>query len=366
MSTLRKSILFLSILLASCHAKKAPAPTPSYPVQIGQAIAQDTPLFIEALGHVDSIISINIYSRIEGELTGVFFNQGQEVKKGDLLFTIDPKPYQAALKQAQGALDQSLANLSLAEEKVKRYLLLTKDEFYSQIDYETLQANMAADAALVMENQGQVDSAKINLDYCWIYAPIDGMTGILNIDYGNLICVSCQNPLVTLNQMAPIFVTFSVPEFQLPRIQKADRDKTLKVIAAYEDFKSSDLFEGALYMLDNTVDAATGMIKLRAIFENSKRELWPGQFIRNRLILNTLKDAVVIPYTAVQVTQTSPIAFVVKDDMTVEQRTVKLGQRTDDQVIVLEGIKAGEKIVLEGQMNLFTGSKVFVPESKKP
>ena len=108
------------------------------------------------------------------------------------------------------------------------------------------------------------------------------------------------------------------------------------------------------------------MIKLRAIFENSKRELWPGQFIRNRLILNTLKDAVVIPYTAVQVTQTSPIAFVVKDDMTVEQRTVKLGQRTDDQVIVLEGIKAGEKIVLEGQMNLFTGSKVFVPESKKP
>jgi len=357
-------LIFL-LLVSSCHSKKAPPPTPSYPVQIGQAIAQDTPVFIEALGHVQSMTSINIYSRIEGELTGVYFNQGQEVKKGDLLFTIDPKPYQAALKQAQGALEQTLANLALAEEKVKRYRLLTKDEFYSQIDYETLQANMAANTALLMENQGQVDSANINLDYCWIYAPIDGMTGILNIDYGNLICVNCQSPLITLNQMAPIFVTFSIPEFQLPRIQKADRDKTLKVLAAYEDFTTENMFEGALYMLDNTVDASTGMIKLRAIFENVNRELWPGQFIRNRLILYTIKDAVVIPYTAVQMTQTNPIVFVVKDDMTVEQRTVKLGQRQDDQVVILDGIKAGEKIVLEGQMNLFSGSKVFVPGSNK-
>ena len=340
---------------------------PSYPVQIGEAIAKDTPIFIEALGHVQSITSINIYSRIEGELTGIFFNQGQEVKKGDLLFTIDPKPYQAALKQAQGALEQSLANLALSEEKVKRYKTLTKDEFYSQMDYETLQANMAADAALVLENQGQVDAANINLDYCWIYAPIDGMTGILNIDYGNLICAACQNPLMTLNQMAPIFVTFSIPEFQLPRIQKAYRNQKgpLKVLAAYEDFTSGDIFEGSLYMLDNTVDPNTGMIKLRATFENANRELWPEQFIRNRLILDTMKDAVIIPFTAVQMTQTNPIVFVVKEDMTVEQRVVKLGQRQDEQVVVLDGVKAGEKIVIEGQVNLYSGSKIFVPGGKK-
>jgi multidrug efflux system membrane fusion protein len=355
------NLVFALLLLTSCHKKAAVPPPPAYPVQITEAKTQDMPIYIEALGHVQSITSINIYSRIEGELTGVFFQQGQEVKKGDLLFTIDPKPYQAALKQAQGALEQSLANLALAEEKVKRYRMLAKDEYYSQIDYETLQSDMAANAALVKENQGQVDSANINLDYCWIYAPIDGMTGILQIDYGNLICVNCNSPLVTLNQMAPIFVTFNVPEFQLPRIQKAYKDKTLKVEAAYEDFKSGDIFEGKLYMLNNQVDAQTGMIALRAIFDNADRELWPGQFIRNRLILSTMKDAVVIPYTCVQLTQTGPIVFAVKDDMTVEQRTVKLGQRTEDQIIVLDGVKGGEKIVYEGQINLFTGSKVYVP-----
>ena len=353
--------MILCFLFAcSCEKKKPPPKTPSYPVQITKAIEQDTPIFIEALGHVQSITSVNIYSRIEGELTGVYFQQGQEVKKGELLFTIDPKPYEAALKQAQGALEQSIANLALSEEKVKRYRLLASDEYYSQIDYETLQSDMAANLALVKENQGQVDSANINLDYCWIYAPIEGLTGILQIDYGNLICVSCESPLITVNQMAPIFVTFNIPEFQLPRIQKATRENTLKVLAAYEDFKEGEIFDGKLYMLDNTVDAQTGMIALRAIFENNSRELWPGQFIRNRLILCTMKNAVVIPYTAVQVTQTNPIVFVVNEDMTVEQRTVKLGQRTDDQVIVLSGVKGGETIVLEGQINLYTGSKVYV------
>ena len=350
------------IFLSSCHGKKPAIPsTPVYPIQITEAATRDVPIFIEALGHVDSITSINIFSRVEGELTGIYFKQGQEVKKGDLLFTIDPKLYQASLKQAQGALEQSLANLTLSEEKVKRYRLLAKDEYYSQIDYESLQADMAANLALVKENQGQVDGASINLDYCWIYAPIDGMTGILQIDYGNLICAACNSPLVTLNQMAPIFVTFSIPEFQLPRIQKAHRDQSMKVLAAYEDFKSGEIFEGCLYMLDNTVDAKTGMISLRAIFENKNRELWPGQFIRNRIILQTMKDAVVIPYTAIQITQKGPIVFALKADMTVEQRSVKLGQRMDEQVIVLEGVKGGERIVLEGQINLRNGSKVRIP-----
>ena len=351
------------LLLAACEKKKPSPPAPAYPVQIIEAKTRDTPLFIEALGHVQSITSINIYSRIEGELTGVFFQQGEREKKGDLLFTVDPKPYQAALKQAPGALEQSLANLALSEEKVKRYRMLASDEYYSQIDYETLQSDMAANLALVKENQGQVESAQINLDYCWIYAPIDGMTGILQIDYGNLICVNCNSPLITLNQMAPIFVTFNVPEFQLPRIQKAMREQALKVVACYEDFESGELFDGSLYMLDNAVDAQTGMVALRAIFENKNRELWPGQFIRNRLILSTMKDAVVIPYTAIQMGQQGPLLFIVKEDMTVEQRIVKLGQRMGDEVIVLGGLQAGEKIVLEGQINLYNGSKVYIPGS---
>ncbi len=355
--------IILLLLICSCHKKPTTHAVPSYPVKITEVVTKDTPIFIEALGHVQSITSINIYSRIEGELTGIHFIQGKEVKKGDLLFSIDPRPYEAQVKQARGTFEKTLANLALSEEKVKRYKTLAKDEYFSQIDYETLQANFAANMAEKVANQGDVDQAKINLDYCSIFAPIDGKTGILNIDYGNLICASCQNPLVTLNQMSPIFVTFSIPEIELPKIQRA-KDSNLKIVAAYEDFKEDETFEGSLYMLDNTVNQGTGMVKLRGIFENEDRALFPGQFIRTRVILKVLKDAVVIPFTAVQMTQEKPIVFVVKDNMTVDQRTVTLGQRDNASVIVLKGVESGEKIVVEGQMNLYSGSKVFVPGGK--
>jgi len=352
-------MIFL-ILLIGCHSKKEPPAAPVYSVKVVTAVQKDMPIFLEGLGHVESITSINIRSRIEGELTGVFFKQGAEIKKGDLLFTIDPKPYQASLLQSQGALEQSMANLAIAAEKVKRYKTLAKDEYYSQIDFETLQADFAANTGLVQENQGQVNSAKINLDYCWIYAPIDGLTGILQIDYGNLVRTDDSNPMITLNQMDPIFVTFSVPEIKLPQIQKYMRKgETLKVQTAYESFKD-EIFEGSLYMLDNTVDENTGMIKLRGIFDNKERALWPGQFIRTRLLLYTLQNAVVIPYSAVQLTLTGPKGFVVKENNTVEERSLKLGQRQEDTIIVLEGVKAGEKIVTDGQINLSSGSKVAV------
>lgn len=355
-------LLLIFLLLTSCHSKKVqPKGPPSYPVQVATAIRKDAPIFLEALGHVDSITAIDIRSRIEGELVGVHFVQGQEVKKDDLLFTIDPRPYQAALKQAQGGLEENLANLALAEEKVKRYRLLAKDEYFSQIDYETIQANFASTSALVQQNQAEVDNALLNLNYCWIYAPIDGMTGILQVDFGNLVSADGQT-LTTLNQMDPIYVTFSLPEINLPKVQKASKDNCLKVIAAYEDFQE-EVFEGSLFMIDNSVDPKTGMIKLRALFENKKRELWPGQFIRTRLILSVMSNAIEIPYTAVQLTPDGPIVFIVKEDNTVEQRPIKLGQREDNKVIVLEGVKAGEKIVTEGQINLFQGAKIFIPSS---
>ncbi|HSX11557.1 MAG TPA: efflux RND transporter periplasmic adaptor subunit [Chlamydiales bacterium] len=354
---MKRWILFLLIATA-CHKKEVAPVVPSYPVRAGVAVQKEAPIFIEALGHVDSITAINIKSRIEGELTGVYFTQGAEVKRSDLLFTIDPRPYQAALKEAQAILDQSLADLALATEKLKRYRTLANDEYYSQIDYETLQANYASTSAQVEQNRARVDSALINLNYCWIYAPIDGMMGILQVDFGNLVADDGAT-LSTLNQMAPIYVTFAIPEFQLPQIQKYNRQGTLKVLAAYEDFKD-EVFEGKLLMLDNSVDPNTGMITLRAIFENTKRELWPGQFIRTRLVLHLVSNAVIIPYTAVQLTLSGPVIFVIKEDNTVEQRSIKLGQREDENIIVMEGLKAGEKIVTEGQLNLFAGAKVAI------
>ena len=350
-------LILLLLILASCHKKPEPI-VPTYAVKVGTSVQKSAPIFIEALGHVDSITAINIKSRIEGELTGVYFTQGQDVKKNDLLFTIDPRPYQAALKEAQATLEQNLANLALAAEKVKRYRTLAKDEYYSQIDYETLQANYASTSALVEQNRAQVDSALINLNYCWIYAPIDGMMGLLQVDFGNLVA-NDGSVLSTLNQMAPIYVTFSIPEFQLPQIQKYFSKGTLKVLAAYEDF-TGDTFEGKLFMIDNAVDPKTGMITLRAIFENKNKELWPGQFIRTRTILTTLPDAVSVPYTAIQVTQNGPVIFVVNQDLTVDQRAVTLGQREDSNILILKGLKAGEKIVIEGQLNLFAGAKVEI------
>ena len=333
-----------------------------FPVRVAKAEQNDVPIFLEGLGHVNSITAIDIRSRIEGEITGVYFQQGQEVKKGELLFTIDPKPYEAALKQAKGTLDRSLADLAISAEKVKRYRTLANDEYFSQIDFETLQANFAANQGIVEQNRALVDRAAINLDYCWIYAPIDGMMGILQIDYGNLVSADSKT-MVTLNQMAPIYVTFSIPEFQLPQIQKVMNPcKPLKVLVAYEKFGAGE-FEGKLYMIDNAVDAKTGMIKLRAVFDNEQRQLWPGQFVRARLILDVQKDAVVIPSAAVQMALEGPIAFVVKENRTVEERRLKLGQRQDDSVIALEGISPGDILVTEGQINLSSGSKVFIQGS---
>ena len=359
---MKLSLMALSLIAIACSHKTAPpAPPPTYPVRVATAAIKSVPIFLETLGHVESITSIEIRSRTEGELTGVFFTQGQEVKKGDLLFTIDSKPYEASVREAKGTLEQSLANLALSEEKVKRYKFLAKEEYYSQIDYETLQANFAANTALVQQNQAALDNAKIDLDYCWIYAPIEGMMGILNIDYGNLVAAPNGNsdPLVTLNQMTPIYVTFSIPENQLPQVQRFYKKQELRTIAAYERFEE-EVFEGKLFMLDNTVDEKTGMIKLRSIFGNENRSLWPGQFVRIRLVLETLPNAIAIPFSAVQITLSDPIVFVVKPDQTVEQRTVKLGPRTGDEIVVLQGVKEGEQVVLEGQINLYSGAKIFI------
>ncbi len=359
---MRLTIVFFLLLTCGCSEKAPQKEIFAYPVKIGEASLKTVPIFIETLGHIESINSVDIRSRIEGNLTGVFFTQGQEIKQGCLLFTIDSKPYEATLRQAQGILEENRANLALAQEKVKRYRILAQDDYYSQIDYETLQTNFAATTAIVEQNTAAVDRAKINLDYCWIYAPIDGMLGILNVDYGNLVAApdGTSDPLVKLNQMAPIYATFSIPEYQLPKIQKVYKKQTLKVLAAYDTF-DQESFAGSLFMLDNSVDPNTGMIKLRAIFDNTDRSLWPGQFVRVRLILESIKDAVSIPFSAVQMTLTDPIVFVVRPDSTVEQRTVSLGQRDGDHCLVLSGVKAGEKVVVEGQMNLFSGAKVHEP-----
>lgn len=351
----------LLLFLASCsHQKSEVMPSHSFPVQLTKVEKKEVPIYLEALGHVDPIVSVELRSRIEGYLTGVYFTQGQEVKQDDLLFTIDPKPYEAALKQAIGVLEQTSANVSLALEKVKRYQSLVQEEFYSQIDYETLQSNFAAETARVTQAEAEVESAQINLDYCWIYAPIQGMMSLLDVDFGNLVGNDQAQKLATLNQISPIYVTFSLPEIHLPQIQKYQKQNNLQTVVAFENFEG-ECFEGELKILNNQVDPDTGMIKLRAVFANENKELWPGQFVRTRVILYRDKEALLIPYTAVQMTASGPVAFVATDTMTVERRSLVLGQRQGELVIVLDGLKAEETIVSEGQLNLTPGAHIYVP-----
>ncbi len=353
-------ILFLILSCCLSCGKTPPPPKRSYPVQLGKTVQKTVPLFIEALGHVEPIITVQVRSRIEGELMEVYFTEGQEVKKDDLLFTIDPRPYEASLKNAKGALEQAMANLALAEEKVKRYAQLTRDEYYSQIDYESLQASYASNMAAVQQAEANVDSAALNLEYCWIYAPINGLSGILQIDKGNLVSADGPQQLITLNQMAPIYVTFSIPEIDLYKVRKAHSKGGLKTLACFESF-ATEMFEGKLQMFDNMVDSQTGMINLRAVYENADRSLWPGQFVRIRLITGEQQNAVLIPYTAIQQTQTGPIVYAVKEGNTVEIRKVELGQREDENVIILKGLNSDETIVVEGQLNLYEGASIFVP-----
>lgn len=359
---MRLVLLILLCFFASC-GKKPPPPKRSYPVAVGKTVQKTVPLFIEALGHVEPIITVQVRSRIEGELMEVYFTEGQEVKKDDLLFTIDPRPYEASLKSAKAALERAMAELVLAEEKVKRYAQLTRDEYYSQIDYESLQSSFAANLAAVKQAEANVDSAALNLEYCWIYAPIDGLTGILQIDRGNLVSADGPQELITLNQMAPIYVTFSIPEIYLYAVRKANAKGTLKTFAAFESFETES-FVGKLQMFDNQVDTQTGMINLRAVYENKDRSLWPGQFVRIRLITGEAENAVIIPTTAIQQTQSGPIVYVVKENSTVEIRQVELGQREDENVIILKGLNPNESIITEGQLNLYEGASVYVPSGK--
>ncbi len=354
----------MALLLLSCSKTVRETPVPSFPVRLSVAEEKSIPIFLETLGHIEPMNQVQIRSRIEGQIMSLHFKEGSEVAKGDLLFTIDPRPYEAAAQKAKASLEENIAKATLAEEHLKRYASLVKKEYISQLDYEAIQMDYAAANALVRQNQADLDAALLNLDYCRIRSPIQGMTGILQIDEGNLVRPDNATPLISIKQIAPIYAVFSIPEIRLPDVQTASRKKHLSVLAAFEN-SSQPPIEGTLNLIDNAVDPATGMIKLRALFSNETRILWPGQFVRMRLILDTLDRAICIPYAAIQHTLSGPVVYCVTPDSTVQIRPVSLGQRDGDQVIVLEGLKAGETIAIDGQINLYEGARVYTPEERR-
>jgi membrane fusion protein, multidrug efflux system len=333
------------------------------PVLVATAARKTMAIQLRAVGNVEAFSTVSVKSQVTGVLTQAHFKEGQNVKKGQLLFTIDPRPLEAVLKQAEANLARDAAQLQNAREQARRYAELFKKQYVSQEQYEQIRTNADALEAVVEADKAAVENARVQLSYCYIYSPIDGQVGSLLVNEGNLVRVNDATPLVVINQVTPINVTFSVPEQNLADIRRHMATGSLKVEARYQSDEGRPE-EGILAFVDNTVDRTTGTIKLKAEFKNGERRLWPGQFINVALTLSTQSDAVVVPSEAVQVGQEGQHVFVVKPDNSVEVRPVVVARTDEGETVIANGLQPGEQIVREGQFLLGPGSRVEIKDGK--
>ena len=369
-------------------AQKAPPPAPAVPVMVADAVQRSVPLQVTAVGNVQASTTVSVKSQVAGQIERVHFTEGREVKRGDLLFTIDPRPFEAALRQAEAALGQRQAEIAQARANLARdvaqqewaqiqerryHELLSKDliarEQYEQIRTNanamdaTVRANRAAEEnarAAATAAQATIDNARLQLAYTKIHAPIDGRTGNLLVQPGNVVKANEDSGLVVIAQVHPIHVSFAVPEQQLGAVKRFQAAGTLAVEARVPAQGST---AGTLTFVNNTVDQSTGTIQLKATFANTENLLWPGQFVEVTLTLAN-ESAVLVPSQAIQAGQQGPFVFVVKPDLRVESRKVQPGRRLERETIVTSGLQAGERVVTDGQLRLFPGALVEVKTGK--
>ncbi len=364
-----KSIKYLVLVTAvvyfnACSSGKMKAPEKIIPVTVAEAKQRDVPQQLRAIGNVEAFNTVSIRARIGGELEKVYFNEGDYITEGNLLFLIDPRPYQASLMQAQANLARDTVQAGNAERDAQRYVALVKQGVVTKEQYD--QIRTAADAlnAAVKADQAAVENAKLQLEYCSIRAPISGRTGKLMINRGNMIKANDDNPLVIINQIIPIYVVFSVPEKELQEIKRYQNARKLMVEAIIPGTNKQTL-AGELTFINNTVDINTGTILLKATFANTDKTLWPGQFVNVVLTLSMQPGAVVVPSQAVQAGQSGSYVFIVKTDRTTEMRIIETGRATNGDMVIEKGIKPGEIVVTDGQLQLSTGAKVEIKNMQK-
>ena len=339
-----------------------PVPVRVVPVQTDTIDVQ-----IKALGTVTPINTVTVRSRLDGELVRVLFTEGQRVKAGQLLAEIDPRPYQVALSQAQGQLEENRARLKNAEGDLARYRSLAAEGLITQQQVTTQEALVQQYRGALQANEAQVNNARLQLSYTRITAPIDGRLGLRQVDAGNLIRSGDANGLVVITQMRPISVLFTVPEAELPAVLAGLRGARAMPVEAWDRAETVKLADGRLQTMDNQIDTTTGTIKLRARFENAEEQLFPNQFVNIRLGVRSIEDAVVVPSAAVQRASFGPFVYVVKDDSTVTIKRVQLGPVEGDRVAVTSGVTADERVVLEGVDDLTEGARVeVIPEGGQP
>lgn len=323
-------------------------------VQTAFVTKKDVPITIEAFGNLCAMSDVDVRSRITGEIETVDFQEGQKVNKGDLLFTIDEKPYQAQYQRALGVLQMDLADLNLKKDTLERNKKLYEKSLISKQDYVKYTADVESAEAKIKVDNAQIDLAKINLGYCQVTSPVGGITGKRQVDAGNIITADNGQVLVNVKTIDPIYLDFSVSESDLNRIRQAMAGATLRVEISQES-GSGEVFSGDIELLENVVDTKTGTISLRAIIENEQLKLWPGTFVKVRLILGIDKDAMIVPYQAVVLGKQGYFTFVVTSDNKADLRIVETAEKLDDYIVIKSGVSVGEKVVTSGQLGLSKG-----------
>jgi multidrug efflux system membrane fusion protein len=360
---LRRIVLACLLAFAGCERKEA-APAAAGPerppalVTVATATAQDVPVYLDEVGRCMAREVVTLQPQISGRITQIHFADGADLKAGELLFTIDPRPFQAQLAAAEAALAQSRAAHELAKVEFARVTGLVEKKAAAQQEYDSSKNAVAVSAARIQENQAAVDTARLNLEYSTLRAPIEGRAGRRLVDVGNNVKEN-ETALLVIQRMDPIYADFSVTERDLSAVQKSLAKGPLRAELRVPD-EAGPPRAGDVTFVDNAVQDGTGTVLLRATIANADRHLWPGRFVKVRVILEMLRGAVLVPATAVQMSAKGPYVYVVTDDSTTEFRPVQPGQRHDDRVVAQSGVKSGERVVTAGHMGIMPGGKVKI------
>jgi multidrug efflux system membrane fusion protein len=335
---------------------------PAVPVTVASVFTKDVPVQVTSVGNVEAYSTVAVKSRVSGELVGVHFQEGQEVKEGDLLFTIDKAPYEVALKEAQARLERDQALARKARDDVRRNMPLAEKDIVSRQSLDQYVSTAEAAEALVKADQAALENLQLQLGYCFIRSPISGRTGSLLIQRGNLVKGNDENKsLLTVHQIEPIYVTFAVPEKYLGEINRRTKETRMEVqVYSPENQGSPEPVIGVVSFVNNTVEVSTATIRLKAGFQNRDRRLWPGQTVNVLLTLGVQSKAVIAPSQAIQSGQSGSYAFVVKQDQTAELRLVSVSRSTNGEAVIEKGLSPGETVVTDGQLLLTSGARVSI------
>jgi multidrug efflux system membrane fusion protein len=348
-------------LLSGCSADKVQsAGPPPVAVTIATAEQKTVPVQVRAIGNVESYTTVGVKPQVTGEIMEVHFTEGQDVKRGQLLFTFDPRSFEADLQRAEGTLAKDKATADNDIMQAKRYARLFQAGVVAKEQNDDMQSKAESSQANVTADKAAVEYARVQLSYTKISSPVNGRTGNLMVHRGNVVKANPDNPIVTINQVEPIYVTFSVPQQELPEIKQRKESGKVKVEAVFPN--SDQHVPGTLTFIDNAVDLTTGTIKLKGTFDNRDRRLWPGEFVNVVLTLSEQPDTIVVPSVAVQTGQQGQYVFVVKPDQTADMRPIEAGWIIDNMTVIKKGVQAGDRVVTDGQVRLVPGARVEIKQ----